>query len=162
MGAPSETSAPTPPVANPGWIRPPRIYLAAIALGLLGHAFWARHIVPRIIGVPLGALLALAAVALYVGATRSFKAAGTPVPGNQPASAIVRTGPYRFSRNPIYLAFTLLHLGVALLVNSVALLITLVPAVALMSLVVIPREERYLAARFPSEYAAYKASVRRW
>jgi protein-S-isoprenylcysteine O-methyltransferase Ste14 len=42
------------------------------------------------------------------------------------------------------------------------LLITLIPAVVLMWLVVIPREERYLEARFPSEYSAYKASVRRW
>ena len=152
----------TPPVANPGWIRPPRIYLAAIALGLLGQTLWGGHVVARVVGAPIGALLALAAVALYVGAVRSFKAAGTPVPGNQPATAIVRAGPYRFTRNPIYLALTLLQLGLALLANSVALLITLVPAVALMSLIVIPREERYLAARFPSEYASYKASVRRW
>jgi len=42
------------------------------------------------------------------------------------------------------------------------LLITLVPAVGLMALVVIPREERYLEARFPSEYSAYRAAVRRW
>jgi protein-S-isoprenylcysteine O-methyltransferase Ste14 len=52
--------------------------------------------------------------------------------------------------------------GVALWVNGLGLLITLVPAVALMSLVVIPREERYLETRFPSEYASYKTSVRRW
>jgi protein-S-isoprenylcysteine O-methyltransferase Ste14 len=74
----------------------------------------------------------------------------------------VRTGPFRFSRNPIYLAFSLLQLGLAFWINSVGLLITLVPAVALMSLVVIPREETYLTARFPSEYVPYKASVRRW
>jgi protein-S-isoprenylcysteine O-methyltransferase Ste14 len=74
----------------------------------------------------------------------------------------VRTGPYRFSQNPIYLAFSLLQLGLCFWVNGLGLLITLVPAVALMSLVVIPREERYLAARFPSEYLAYKALVRRW
>ena len=50
----------------------------------------------------------------------------------------------------------------SLWMNSLALLITLLPAVALMSLVVIPREERYLEARFPSDYLPYKASVRRW
>jgi protein-S-isoprenylcysteine O-methyltransferase Ste14 len=74
----------------------------------------------------------------------------------------VRTGPYRFTRNPIYLAFSLLQLGLSFWVNSVALVITLAPAVALMSFVVIPREERYLEARFPVEYLPYKASVRRW
>ncbi len=102
------------------------------------------------------------AVALFLSAVRTFRAAGTPVPGNRPTTTIVRTGPYRFSRNPIYLAFSLVQLGLSFWVNSVGLLITLIPAVALMSLVVIPREERYLESRFPSEYLPYKASARRW
>ena len=67
-----------------------------------------------------------------------------------------------FSRNPIYLAFSALQVGIALCVGSLWLLITLVPALALMSLWVIPREERYLEARFSSEYLSYKSSVRRW
>ena len=75
---------------------------------------------------------------------------------------IVRTGSYRFSRNPIYLSFSLLQLGVACWVNSLWLLVSLIPAVALMSLVVIPREEHYLETRFLSDYLPYKASVRRW
>ena len=107
-------------------------------------------------------MVTLLAVALFVSAVRTFRAAGTPIPGNRPTTTIVRTGPYRFSRNPIYVAFSLLQLGLALWVNSLALLMTLVPAVALMWLVVIPREERYLDARFPLEYLRYKASVRRW
>jgi protein-S-isoprenylcysteine O-methyltransferase Ste14 len=53
-------------------------------------------------------------------------------------------------------------LGVAFWINSLWLLFTLIPAVALMSLVVIPREEHYLESRFPSDYLPYKASVRRW
>jgi len=149
-------------VANPGWIRPPRIYLTALVLGVAGHLLWHDRFVPQLFGLPCGALLVLASVALYRGAVREFNAAGTPVPGNQAATAIVRTGPYRFSRNPIYLAFSLLQLGVALLVNSLSLVITLIPAVALMALVVIPREERFLAQRFPSDYASYRASTRRW
>ena len=107
-------------------------------------------------------MVTVLAIALFVSAVRTLRAAGTPIPGNRPTTTIVRTGPYRFSRNPIYLAFSLLQLGLSLWVNSLALLITLVPAVALMWLVVIPREERYLEARFPSEYLPYKASVRRW
>ena len=149
-------------VANPGWVRPPRIYLAAILLGLLGHFLWRDQFVPPVVGLLLGSLFVIASVALYLGATRSFKAAGTPVPGNQVATAIVRSGPYRFTRNPIYLAFTLLQLGLALLINSLTIVIALVPAIAVMSIVVIPREERYLARRFPSEYPAYRASTRRW
>ena len=75
---------------------------------------------------------------------------------------IVRTGPYRFSRNPIYLAFSLLQLGVAIWANGVWLLATLVGAVALIRCVVILREEQYLERRFGARYLDYKASVRRW
>jgi protein-S-isoprenylcysteine O-methyltransferase Ste14 len=84
------------------------------------------------------------------------------IPGNRPTTTIVRSGTYHFSRNPIYLAFSLFQLGLALWVNSLTLLLTLIPAIALMSFVVIPREERYPETGFPSKYVSYKSSVRRW
>jgi protein-S-isoprenylcysteine O-methyltransferase Ste14 len=112
--------------------------------------------------VPLGAALLAAGIALFAGSAARFRAAGTPVPARKPTTAIVRTGPYRFSRNPIYLAFSLIHLGIASWANSVWLLATLVGAVALIHYVVIRREERYLERLFGAEYLAYKASVRRW
>ena len=149
-------------VANRGSVRPPLVYLGAIALGLVIHFLWPARLIPPSVSTPIGAILTLVAVALFFSAVRTFRAAGTPIPGNHPTTTIVGTGPYRFSRNPIYLAFSFLQLGLAFWVNSLGVLITLIPAVALMSLVVIPREERYLEARFPSEYLAYKASVRRW
>jgi protein-S-isoprenylcysteine O-methyltransferase Ste14 len=153
---------PRPDVANLGLVRPPLVYLGAIALGLVVHALWPIRLAPPFLATPIGVLLTLVAVSLFVAAVHAFRAAGTPIPGNRPATTIVRTGPYRFSRNPIYLAFSVFQLGIALWVNSLALLVTLLPAVALMSRVVIPREERYLEARFPSEYVPYKAAVRRW
>ena len=148
-------------VANLGIMRPPWVYLGAIALGLLVHVALPVRLVSRAVRVPLGGTTVLVAVALFLSAVRTFRTAGTPVPGNRPTTTIVRTGPYRWSRNPIYLAFSLLHLGVACWVNSLWLLVTLIPAVALMSFVVIPREEQYLAPRFPSDYLPYRASVRR-
>ena len=154
------TSAPD--VANLGLIRPPFVYLGAIALGLVLHLLWPVRLVPPPVSTPFGATVTLLGVVLFVSAVRAFRAAGTPVPGDRPTTAIVRSGPYRFSRNPIYLAFSLFQLGLSFWFNSLALLITLIPAVALTSLVVIPREERYLEARFPSEYLPYKGSVRRW
>jgi protein-S-isoprenylcysteine O-methyltransferase Ste14 len=153
---------PEPDVANLGSVRPPLVYIGSISLGLAIHALWPVPLVPPFLGTSVGVVLTFAAVALFVCAVRSFRAAGTPVPGNRPVTTIVRTGPYRFSRNPIYLAFSLLQLGLALWVNALGLLITLVPAIALMSFVVIPREERYLETRFPSQYMPYRASVRRW
>ena len=101
---------------------------------------------------------------------RAYAAAGvplvfersTPVRGNQPTTNIVRSGPYRFSRNPIYSAFTLLQLGIATVSASLWVLVAVVPAVAFIGLRVIPREEQYLEAKFGDEYLKYKSSVRRW
>jgi protein-S-isoprenylcysteine O-methyltransferase Ste14 len=102
------------------------------------------------------------AAALFSYSIKLFRRAGTPVPGNKPTTAIVRTGPYRFSRNPIYLAFLAFQLGLAILVNSLWLVATLTPTVAIIAVVVVPSEERYLTGRFGTEYLKYKASVRRW
>ena len=149
-------------VANVGLVRPPLVYLISIGLGLVVHSFWAAQLLPASVGVPIGVMLVLVAVALFIASVRTFRKAGTPVPGNRPTTTIVRAGPYRFSRNPVYLAFTMFHLGLAVWVNSLALLLALIPALALMVWVVIPREERYLEVRFPLEYLPYKDAVRRW
>lgn len=144
-------------VANPGFVRPPQVYLIAllggIGLDLLRPLRW----LPGITGPCFGVPLVIAALAIFL------KAAGKPVPGGgQPTTRIVRSGPYRFSRNPIYLSFSLLVLGIAFWRNSVWLLGTLVVAVCLMNFIVIPREERYLERRFGLEYLGYKMKVRRW
>jgi protein-S-isoprenylcysteine O-methyltransferase Ste14 len=149
-------------VANFGLIRPPFVYLGSIGLGLLVQLFWPMQLLPPSLGAPLGAIVVLVAGALFICAVRTLRKAGTPVPGNRPTITMVRRGPYRFSRNPIYLAFTLFQIGLALWVNAPGLLLALLPALALMTLVVIPREERYLEARFPTEYLPYKHAVRRW
>jgi protein-S-isoprenylcysteine O-methyltransferase Ste14 len=153
---------PSADVANFGLIRPPIVYLASIGLGLLIDFFWPVALMPASINVPLGVLLVIFAVVLFISAVRTLRKAGTPVPGNLPTTIIVRRGPYRFSRNPIYAAFTLFQVGLAVWINSVGMLLAVLPALALMARVVVPREERYLEARFPSDYLAYKREVRRW
>jgi protein-S-isoprenylcysteine O-methyltransferase Ste14 len=99
---------------------------------------------------------------LFLLSYREFRRAGTSVQGSKRSTAIVRTGPYRFSRNPIYLAFILLVLGLSLWLNNLWLLVTLVPAVGIISVVVIPQEERFLERTFNDQYSSYKAQVRRW
>jgi len=149
-------------VANPGLIRPPLVYLGSIGLGLLVHLVWPVPLLRSAVGAPIGAAVVLLAVALFVLSVRTLRKASTPIPGNRPTTTIVRAGPFGFSRNPIYLAFTLLQLGLAVWVDSLGLLLALTPALALVAGVVVPREERYLEARFPEEYRSYKSAVRRW
>ena len=162
----SEQSAGTnrgiPGAANVGLVRPPLVYSLAIAAGLAIHFGWPVRLLPDGWSAPLGLLTLALAIALFVSAVRTFRRAGTPVPGNEPTTTIVGSGPYRYSRNPIYLAFSLLQLAIAFWVNSAGLVVSMIPAILVMSLVVIPREEAYLEARFPSQYLPYKRSVRRW
>lgn len=146
---------------NPGLLRPPIIFLGSILLGIALNRAWPIHFV--LPGVRLlGPIVTACAVALFLLSYREFRAAGTSVQGSKRTTVIVRTGPYQFSRNPIYLAFILFVLGLSLWLNNLWLLVTLVPAVAIIALVVIPREERFLKQNFNEQYSSYKAAVRRW
>jgi protein-S-isoprenylcysteine O-methyltransferase Ste14 len=149
-------------VANLGLVRPPLVYLISVVSGAVIQLAKPLPFLPEMVAVPLGAPLVVIAVALFASAVSTFRAAGTPVPARKPTTTIVRTGPYRVSRNPIYLAFSLLQLGIAIWANSLWLLATLAGAVALIHYVVIPREEQYLERKFGPQYLDYKASVRRW
>jgi len=80
----------------------------------------------------------------------------------EPSVALVQEGPYRFSRNPIYLSIAAIFLGVSLFDNSVLLLVVLAIDLILVDRIQIPREERYLQERFGDAYSQYKARVRRW
>ena len=152
----------TQAVANLGVMRPPLVYGAAILTGLLLELGWPLPFLARLLTALLGSVLVVVAVVVFSYSIRTFQTAGTPVPGNKPTTVIVRTGPYRFSRNPIYLAFSIFQLGIAIWVNSVWLIATLIAAVALMISLVIPREEWYLERRFGADYVDYKRFVRRW
>ncbi len=148
-------------VANAGLFRPPILYLASILIGVALQLIWPLPLLSTA-GTPLGIGVILLALLLFWVSVREFRAAGTSVRGNQPTNAIVSSGPYRFSRNPIYVSFSLLQLGIALWVHSLWVVLTLLGSLTLMTLVVIAREERYLERKFGALYLDYKASVRRW
>ena len=152
----------TPDVPRLGLVRPPLVYLVSIVTGVLIQLAWPLPFLPGRLAARLGAPVVAVAIALFAYAAGTFRAAGTPVPARKPTTVIVRSGPYRLSRNPIYLAFSILQLGSASWVNSLWLIATLVVAIALMAYVVIPREERYLERRFGADYLEYRASVPRW
>jgi protein-S-isoprenylcysteine O-methyltransferase Ste14 len=162
MGNTSQDTETRRPV---GWqrrlLRPPIVFLSAILSGIALNHRWPLPFVPSMLRL-LGPVVALSAVMLFVLSFREFRAAGTSVRGAKPATTIVRTGPYRFSRNPIYLSFILLLIGLAVWLDDLWLLLTLIPATAFIAGVVIPREERFLDARFREQYSSYKLTVRRW
>lgn len=114
----------------------PYTYLGASIVGLgLGLGFWCRS--------------------LFI------KSKTTLSPFESP-SVLLTSGPFRFSRNPIYLAMALMLLGVAVLLGAVAALIFPVIFIVAIELRFIPLEERKLEAIFGEEYREYRRKVRRW
>jgi len=141
---------------------PPLVLLALLAAGGLSHLLLPVDVYPRSFPNVVGLPAIAAAVMLFMLSVREFSRQGTPVRGSEPAAVVVASGPYRFSRNPIYLSMLLLEVGIALMVNSVWMLAAVTLMFAYLSLGVIAREEMYLARKFGDEYLRYKASVRRW
>ena len=88
--------------------------------------------------------------------------AGTNVDPYEPATAVVTGGPYRFTRNPMYVGFTLMYAGISALFNALPPVLLLPVVQQLMRRGVIEREERYLERKFGDEYLQYKEKVRRW
>lgn len=151
---------------NPGVvIRPPFLYLGALLMGLsldrltsfpawAGDRLWFR--------ILAGVLIGGAGVALASWAIRHFRTAGTNVPTNRPVHALVTSGPYRYTRNPIYVGLTLLYCGIAVAFGSVMAFVFLAIVLVTMEFGVVRREERYLEKLFGDDYLAYRQSVRRW
>ena len=144
---------------------PPLIWAVTVFISLVVHFFVVRlpmSILPRAISLGIAIVLFIIAPLLAIPAIWRMKAAGTNVHPSEPTTTIVRGGPYRFTRNPMYLALTLLQIGVAFVLND-AITFLFAAALALtLHFGVILREERYLEAKFGEEYLALKRSVRRW
>ncbi len=152
--------------ARRAWMPPPLPFLAGLALGWGGDAWRPWSIVddPRIslILMVAGVIAVASAVALIVGASRALARHGTSPDTAAESTAMVATGPFAFSRNPIYLALALLHIAIAFFVNNAWMLLMLVPALIAVDRIVVVGEERYLAVRFGRAYRDYASRVRRW
>lgn len=148
---------------NPGVVAPPPlIYAGALAIGLLAHRFFPVKCLPRAGARLLGRVCTAISGALALSALFEMRRAGTHVDPTQPATALVTQGPFRLTRNPLYLSLTLLYTGIALMVNSLWAITSLPGALIMIRYGVINREERYLEQKFGQQYLSYKAKVRRW
>ena len=112
--------------------------------------------------VALGGLFLAGGLALMGGALSTFIRAGTAVLPMRPARLLVTTGPFRRTRNPMYLGLTTTYFGLAVIANLAWPIVLLPVVLVALSSVVIEREERYLARAFGAEYERYRSRVRRW
>ncbi|WP_457107671.1 methyltransferase family protein [Methylobacterium sp. P5_C11] len=143
---------------------PPLIYLGALLLGLTTERFVTLRsfgIDGRVL-VATGGLLFVAGVAMMLAAAGLFRRLGTNVRPSQPTALIATTGPYRWTRNPMYLGMALIYAGLAISLDGPVALALLPLVLIAIQTQVIAREERYLEAKFGDDYRRYRAAVRRW
>jgi protein-S-isoprenylcysteine O-methyltransferase Ste14 len=144
-------------------VRPPIAWALAVVVGLALNWLMPIPFMPDALPVGwIGAAVFAVAVALLAWAIVTITRAGSNVPTNMPTTAIVDTGPYRFTRNPIYLAMFLGLVGLALAFDSLWLLAALVPFALVIRYGVVAREEVYLERKFGDSYSRYRSRVRRW
>lgn len=144
-------------------VRPPIAWALAVLAGLALNWLMPLPFLPAAVSADwLGAIVFALALALVAWAISTMTRAGSNVPTRLPTTTIVETGPYRFTRNPIYLGMVLGLIGLAIAINSLWLLIALVPFALVIRYSVITREEAYLERKFGDVYRRYRARVRRW
>jgi protein-S-isoprenylcysteine O-methyltransferase Ste14 len=148
---------------HPGVIAlPPVMYGVAFAIVLVLRWLWPLPIAATAAPFWSGIAVLTLGGALALWGQHVMRRAGTNVNPREPATALVTSGPFRRSRNPLYVALTLLYAGLTLAVNTLWGFAVLAPLLVLMHLGVVRREERYLEAKFGDEYRRYRETVRRY
>jgi protein-S-isoprenylcysteine O-methyltransferase Ste14 len=147
------------------WETSETVFGIPLLLGLiLGYLFPLplSALMPRAASVSAGILLLLAGLAIIVITRRQFNQAGQPTDPGNPTTQLITTGIFSWSRNPLYLGVVITFIGLGTLLNSLWLLILLVPAMIAAHYILIVPEEQYLEAKFSESYHQYARFVRRW
>jgi protein-S-isoprenylcysteine O-methyltransferase Ste14 len=144
-------------------VRPPIAWAVAVLAGLAFNWLTPLRFVPHALpAVWVGAVIFAAGVALFAWAISTMTRAGSNVPTNRPTTTIVDRGPYRFTRNPIYVGMMLGLVGLAVALDTLWLLLTLAVFALVIRYGVVAREEAYLEREFGDVYRGYRKRVRRW
>ena len=142
----------------------PLLVLGCLGLGWVGHRLYPVHFLPDVgVAGPLaGAAICLIALGVGLAGVREFHRHRTPTSPFKPTTAFVTSGVFRFTRNPMYLGFVILTVGVAIALNSPAFLLAAILLATLLQVAVIRPEERFLARRYGSSFEEYLRNTRRW
>jgi protein-S-isoprenylcysteine O-methyltransferase Ste14 len=141
---------------------PPVLLVICIVGSFIEESLIPAPWIPESLAAQLGIPVVVVALALFGWAVTTMRRGGASIPTHTATDAIVATGPFRLTRNPIYLSMMLLLVGIGLWANSIWFLTWAVLAVVLLTFYVIKPEERYLEQKFGEAYLNYKRGVRRW
>lgn len=143
-------------------ILPPVVLAVGLGLEILAGFLLPTRLFPDPVAISLGFIVIAASITLVVLAVREIVHANTAFDARKSTTAIVETGVFRFTRNPVYLSMILLGLGVGLMLNSPWALLLTYPLGSALCLTAIRPEESYLEAKFGHVYRAYRERVPRW
>jgi len=148
---------------HPGVIAPPPlIFLGSILIGVALKFVWPIGMISETNQALVGIIFMVLGASLTTWAFRTFLNAQTNIEPYKPTTKMVTSGPYRHTRNPMYVSMSIVQIGLAILFNNPWIAIMLIPALLIIYFGVVLREERYLEKKFGKEYLDYKSSVRRW
>ena len=134
-------------------------FIISVALHL---TIWRVQPLPQIWNLVIGTTVVLCAIAIAVSSFRSFKKRGESLAIHIPTQNLVSHGIYKISRNPVYLSFIIVAIGLGCIINSLAVILSAIPSFAALNWYTIPKEERYLRRKLGEEYKDYCRRVRRW
>jgi len=144
-------------------ILPPLLFLGSIAFGvLLQLTINVQLVADHPLRVPLGLALVALGVAPMVWAMVWIRATHQDPDPRKPTPELIVGGPFRFSRNPIYVGMALIQAGIGVALANPWILLLIAPTLAILRRGVIEKEEAYLERKFGDAYTRYRASVRRW
>ena len=143
-------------------IPPPLFYVVGFVAGIALDLLFPTAGLPLALAVLAGVVGGALWLALDGSAMLRFRGARTSVVPMRPTTALVTSGPYRFTRNPMYLGMAVLYLALALSFGVIWALALLPAVLYLVDRLAIVHEERYLEAKFGDDYREYKKRVRRW
>lgn len=144
-------------------LHPPSLLLFALVAGYVIRLFAGGRLpLPHAFAEGAGGLLILIALAIVMTSVSAFAEGGETLRPETPSRQLFTKGPYRYSRNPIYLAMMLFGVGLGIATSNIWIILTTALAGLVIHFFVILKEEDYLQDRFGEDYAAYRRQVRRW
>ena len=141
---------------------PPVIYGVALLIGIVVDVVYPLPTIPAYLQLGIGIAIVTTGVLLIRSSMTSIDRAGTTYDPYSVSTALVTTGIYRYTRNPGYLGLAVIQFGLAVLIDSVWILLTAIIAVIVTNQFVIKLEEEKLRRTFGQEYQDYITQVRRW
>jgi len=154
----SNLSSDTPNVR----VIPPLVYLVGVIIGLLATALMPTKIAANGVAWLIGGVVILCGVVMAGSALLRFKSVGTTVRPDRAATSLMIEGPYKMTRNPMYLGLAIVYLGITIADQSLWALVLFPIVLTIIQRKAIEPEEAFLERRFGANYGSYKASVRRW